>query len=335
VPFFPCQGTRQLLALSCLLGMIATIVCLLAWRGLRGTTFAAPAAWAVFSFAALTIDAGYSWIRFRGSLPAAAHADYLAGMTTLAPFVALLGAKRPQDRPWQLIVASLLGLLAFQDLRSWSIDPSVPPAPHATWCWLIAGLVFMQLLNYLPTRYAPAACIAFAGQVCLLSVCFPFLPDDTHPASFGLLLLAVSTFLATALTRRRTFGRREPEDGLPGPSGERTDGPGRPSSENGTRRRPVGEGWQQSWLDFRNTYGVLWSLRVAERVNAMSAQKCRAKLTWQGVQAADEPEVGTLAAGEAEPVHQALKAILLRFVSHEWLRARHTLRVAGQVGTRP
>ncbi|OYV81764.1 MAG: hypothetical protein B7Z73_17695, partial [Planctomycetia bacterium 21-64-5] len=215
MPFFPESSRDLLLVIFCLLGIAATIVCLVGWRHVRGTTFAAPAAWAVFSFTALTIDAAYSLTLLHGDQPPALHADYLAGMTTLAPFVALLGAKRPQDRAWQFIVASLLGLLAFQDLRSWSLDPSVPPAPHAAWCWLATGLVVMQLLNYLPTRYASAACMAFLGQVSvLLNVCFPFVPDDTRAASFGLPLLAVSTLLAAVLTRRRTFGRREPEDGI-------------------------------------------------------------------------------------------------------------------------
>ncbi len=65
----------------------------------------------------------WRWRRWRPSswrLPAggkpdpswAAPARYIAAMSTFSPIMALLGAKRPQDRGWQFIVATLWAILS-------------------------------------------------------------------------------------------------------------------------------------------------------------------------------------------------------------------------------
>lgn len=270
--------------LACFCGTIAVVICLCGWRSLRGTTLLAPWAWSVFSLVSLTV---YSISTLADARPAAGHLSYLAGLTTIAPFVALLGAKRPQDRAWQLIVASLLGLLAFQDARTWSLDPTQPPMPHAAWCCLVAGLIGMQLLNHLPTRYAPAACLACCAQVCSLGPCFRILPAEFRPAWLALPLLSGSIVLAALHSRRRTIAG----DGI--------------------------------WADFRNLYGVLWALRVAERVNAIAAEKGLAvRLTWFGFQTADHSPATAPNIDETQEAGRTMRAILLRFVSQQWLAGR-------------
>ena len=277
---------NRLSSVACIFGIIATLICASAWRRLHGTTAAAPLAWAVVSLVALTADAGSSLVSFGGNRLATLHLDYLAGLTTLAPFVSLLGAKRPQDRAWQLIVVSLLALLALQDLRIWSIDHTRPPMPHAAWCWLVAAIVGMQLLNYLPTRHAPAACLACWAQMCSLGPSFRLLPADVRPSWLALPLLLLTAVMVAWLSRHP---------------------------------RPK---WQSAWADFRNLYGVLWTLRVAERVNAIAAEKRLAvRLSWHGWQ------VGNSAGGKTDnddrrEATKALQAILLRFVNQQWLSAR-------------
>lgn len=274
----------------CISGTIATVVCLWGWRGARGTTLAGPWAWAVFSLVALTIYALAAAFS-DAHAPAAVHLRYLAGLTTLAPFVALLGAKRPQDRAWQLVVASLLGLLAFQDFRTWSLDPTLPPLPHAAWCWLVGGFVGMQFLNYLPTRYAPAACLACWGQVCSLGPCFRIVPGEVRPVWLALPLLSASIVLVALLSRCRST------------SGE-----------------------QRLWTDFRDLYGVLWTLRVAERINAISAEKrLPVRLAWHGFQAANH-STDDINPDDYREASQAMQAILLRFVSQQWQARRESQR---------
>jgi hypothetical protein len=278
-------------SIAALLGVVAGALCAWATWRLRATTLAAPCAWASASLLLLTADVVSTLLGGSGSdtLPAA-HFDYLAGITCVAPFVALLGGKRPQNVAWQWIVLSLVGLLAFQDLRSWSID-AVAPSPHAAWRWLLGVIVVVQLFNYLPTRYAAAALLTSLGQICLLADYLPFM-QGTPRWSFSLGLVLISS--AILLTFLSTGWQRRPED---------------------TR--------QAAWLDFRDSFGVLWALRVAERVNALAVERHSAlRLGWYGLRIVDGDESSrpSLASPEADRMWRVLRSVLARFVSEEWLK---------------
>ncbi|HEV3340667.1 MAG TPA: hypothetical protein VG125_09925 [Pirellulales bacterium] len=275
----------MLTVIACPIGLTAAIVCWRAWHKLHHATLSAPCAWAGASLALVTCAAGLPAVA-GGSSGAnwTAHVDYLASITTLAPFVALLGAKRPQDRAWQLIVAALVALFAFQDFRTWAIDPSTSPTPHAAWRWLTTGLVVMQLLNYLATLHAAAACLAFAGQACLLrdNLVVPS-GDSGELIPYGLILVSTAVF-AAALRERGTHNDA-----------------------------------QGAWLKFRDRYGALWALRVAERVNAVAAQQNSPfRLRWSGFRLErfdTEQPADRQPSLDADPVSKTLQAILARFVS--------------------
>jgi hypothetical protein len=71
------------------------------------------------------------------------------------------------------------------------------------------------------------------------------------------------------------------------------------------------------WLEFRDAFGVLWALRLAERVNASAKQfGWDAALQWHGFTRADG--AGTAADIPPETLHalrQNLKNLLRRFLS--------------------
>ena len=90
---------------------------------LRGTTLRAPCGWSVLSL--LIIVAAEVLIDLLRLGAAAATVRYLAATTTLCPLIGLLGAKRPQDRGWQFIVATLWVVLALPACRTWSSHPAV------------------------------------------------------------------------------------------------------------------------------------------------------------------------------------------------------------------
>lgn len=251
---------------------------------LRGTTLVAPATWAIFSLSSIAAITGAD---ARWALPRGEHWHYLAAVMTLTPFVALLGAKRPQNRAWQLIVAALLGLLSLQSARAMLVDPSLAPLPHAAWQWFLAIVLAAELANYLPTRYAPAALFVFAGQICLLSGQLPMVREWLRPApGIGLGLLASGVLLATALASR-------------------------------LRRAPSPQ--DQAWLSFRDAFGVLWALRVAERINAVAkTQNWPVRLGWRGFCPAEggAGDVSTDAHLRAA-IEQALVGVLWRFVAEK------------------
>ena len=148
--------------------------------------------------------------------------------------MAVLGAKRPQDRAWQLIVLSLLGVLSLPAIQDVVYHYGQPVSLDPAWRWFVAVLLVVGLVNYLPTRYATSSVLVFAAQAVLLADFLPISPPapDSHCAAVGLGLVAVASGVALAGWSRR----RSPTDAM-----------------------------HDLWLDFRDWYGVLWALRVRER----------------------------------------------------------------------
>lgn len=286
------------LALAVLLGGWGAVVLVRAAKSLRGGTLLAPWAWSCFSLAALTAAEIAAALAGADASNAVVHLRYLAATTTVAPLVALLGAKRPQDRAWQWIVLSLLVLLALPSLKAVAIDGGVPPAPHAAWRWLLTTILVAGFLNYAPTRNALAACFFMLGQFISLA---DYLPGFARGVAgwdpiWGLAATVAAIWVAQIAA---------------------------------SRKKPAAEPVDRLWLDFRDAFGALWALRAAERFNATSAQ-CgwRVWLAWGGLRSSgedrpsDQGALGDLAPDVAQGVHQALKSLLWRFVSADWIAER-------------
>lgn len=269
----------------------ALVVVWRAFRRLRRTTLAAPCAWAVGSLAAVLADVAVGDIRGPAT---ASHLHYLAAVSTLAPFVALLGAKRPQNRAWQWIVAALLLLLALQSLKAIVIDHGAPPTPHLAWRSLLAVLLAASWVNYLPTRNCGAATLIFAGQICLLADYLPLAGSWEPRAAWGLIMLAAGVLAAAVQAKRQRASPAAP-----------TEGPFDTASLD------------RVWLDFRDAYGALWALRVAERMNAAARQYgWPLHLSWRGFQPLDAQRTSDRQTEEA--LDRAFRAILSRFVDAAW-----------------
>lgn len=291
------------LAVALICGAAGGLLLMRARPRLKGTTLLAPWGWSGAALGAVVcaeLLAGSGWAA-SVSQHAEAHIRYWAAITTLAPIVALLGAKRPQDRAWQWIVLSLLSLLVLPSIKAIAFDAGASPEVHTAWRWLIALIALAGLFNYLPTRQAPSAVLFFCAQVLLLA---GYLPGANWPGSAkrwlaGLTCLVAALLAASATAARRRGAAETPENRL--------------------------------WLDFRDAFGALWALRVAERFNASAVQhEWNVWLSWSGLRQVggaenDKKESGAAAAisAEARPaLHQTLKSLLWRFVSPEWVAER-------------
>ena len=274
-------------------GSVALVIVWHACRRLRQTTLVAPCAWALGAIAAVM---GAVAVDDVCGAARAVHIEYLAAVSTLAPFVALLGAKRPQNRAWQWIVAALLLLLALHSLKAMVIDRGAPPEPHLAWRWFLAILLLAELTNYSPTKNAAPAVLVFAGQVCLLADYLPLrVWSFEHRPDWGLFLLAVGILLAAERARRRTASPATRAEVL---------------SENKASLDRV-------WLDFRDAYGALWALRVADRMNTMARQQgWRIRLGWRGFRPIGRAE-STIDPSSQQAAHRAFRAILSRFLQLE------------------
>src|SRR4051794_207498 len=86
-------------------------------RAVAGTTLTAPWWWSVVSLLALALAEFVTAFWKSDSDPSAAALRFIAATSTFCPLMALLGAKRPQDRGWQFIVFSLWVVLALPGLE--------------------------------------------------------------------------------------------------------------------------------------------------------------------------------------------------------------------------
>jgi hypothetical protein len=287
---------RTLLALA--LGCTGGIVLARTGGRLRGSTLVAPWAWSCFSLAALAgVEAIAAFWGAEMPARAAVHLRYWAAITTLSPFVALLGAKRPQDRAWQWIVFSLMVLLALPSLKAMLLDAAAAPAPHAAWRWLLATIALAGLLNFLPTRYGVAASLFCGAQLLTLA---DYLPGFASPFSGHEPLLGLALTIAALLAAQVAA----------------------------SAKKSPAESVDRLWLDFRDAFGALWALRVAERFNASAVQQgWNVRLAWRGLEIGREGPRSDHDAVAASPdfipaMHQNLKSLLWRFVAPEWIAER-------------
>jgi len=265
------------------------------YRALRGTTLRAPWWWAAGSILAVAASETAIALLNKEGTAAAAQLRLAASTTTLLPVVALLGAKRPQDRAWQLIVLSFWVLLALPAGQALLLRPDLPPAMHWLWSSFVFVLAIVGATNYLPTRFWPAALLAAAGQIILHWSYRPFAAasmEENVSALWGLGLLAAGAIAAAFIARRRPT---------------------------------VGDPINRIWLDFRDEFGVVWGLRIAERINAQ-AKQCGWQVTlgWDGFTTSDRGSIeggGELVRSELEA---AFRTLLRRFVSPDWIDARLT-----------
>jgi hypothetical protein len=156
--------------------------------------------------------------------------------------------------------------------------------------WFLWVLIALGLVNYLPTRFAAAAVLLAAGQVVALS---PYLELVHRPlfenAPLVGLVLVVGALLAAWIAAR----------------------------------------WQRSaanelvrlWLEFRDAFGLLWGLRLQERINAVAKQNgWSVELTWGGFRAAETGAIVKEFEPEVEAgLSMAMRGVLRRFVRNSVL----------------
>lgn len=259
------------------------------WQA-RGCTLVAPLLWALVSIGVLAAAEATERETF----------GFVAATSTFCPIVALLGAKQPQSRPWQLIVLALWFVTALPALESMAVRPGDPLSVHAVWGWFYAILIAVGAINYLPTRFGAAGLLAAAGQVCLMWRQLPIsaLVATQPRATAGLALLSSAVAVA-GLCSRGIAGRRPADD------------------------------WNRVWRHFRDCYGMVWALRVMERVNSIAASDgAPVVLHWHGFGASDRPD--QVAADRRQPasaevmarIEPTVRQLLLRFVSARWIDAR-------------
>ncbi len=242
-----------------------------AWRANRRTSLGQAVLWAVAAWAAWAATAGEE-ARTDAVLPAG---RYTALCLTGCAGVAVLGARRPGVAAWNFVVAGLLIVL----LRPLWEGQGAFRLREAHVLFL-AATVAVPLLNYLPTRLAPAALVLASGCGAVLASLASPSPEWVELGGMG--LAALSPWLALVCVRR------------PADSAE----------------------FDALWRTYRDRFGFLWGQRMREQFNRAAAHAgWPVVLHWGGLRTrdgrlADLPEaVATLRAvlkrfgpeGESDP----------------------------------
>ena len=292
---FTLLGGKLVLVLGLALAVIAMVLLLLALYRQRGTTLVAPIIWMILSMALWSFVGVSCLLDQINGWPMNDRIEVqLAELSTFCPALAVLGAKRPQNRAWALVVVSLLAILILPSLPH-VLGQGDQKFGHWLMQWFLGALVIVAWLNHLPTRYGIAATVLAIGQGAWV------LGNST----VGFWLASLAAIVAVAC------GRFWP-----------------------SARKPAG--WNRVWLDFRDGYGVVWGLRVMERVSALaSAAGAGVNLEWSGFYVVQE--LPTAAAGtdsnastsstpatseQIRPIEAGVRNLLLKFVSSEWIDMR-------------
>jgi len=301
------DSTALLVGCGCAL-IVAMVAAVGGWL-VRGSTAVPAALWAVAAAGSLAAELA---VRAAGGLadPAASAAVRLVSLAlAVCPVMALLGAKRPQHGVWQFIVGSLAFMLAMPAVSATLVRPGTMPDVHALQRWFMPLLVGVGWMNFAATRHGPAAAVVASGQMLLVRPFLPFVAETVSGGSItdvvGAVLMATGAVLAAVQSAAWPVVPRSAADGRR----SRVDLP--------TAGDPLA-GIERPFLALRETLGAAWALRIAERFNAVAAERgwpCRLRFAGLDPACADGPW-----RGDAE---RAFRALARRFASTDWLR-RHS-----------
>ena len=205
-------------------------------------------------------------------------ARYCALCLTGCVGVAVLGARRPHVWAWNFVVLGLFAVMVLPLLETLFIGTHPIDGLRI---FFLAATLAIGILNYLPTRMAPAAVLLFivgAAEIALLYAPAS-LPGFAEAWLVDLLLTAIPWIGWTCWSRRT----------------ERSE-------------------FDREWLTFRDRWGLVWGQRVREQYNhACQNAGLPGQLTWSGLRSvagesmADQPVT--------EKYLEMLRAILQRFIA--------------------
>lgn len=268
----------------------------------RGSTAVPAAGWAVAAALVMAAEMGAVATGLVSSPAARASLRLVVAALAVCPTMSLLGAKRPQHGVWQFIVATLAVVLVLPAASAALVRPGSLPDVHLLERCFLLVLALVGWMNFAGTRHATAATLLAAGQIGLSWPWLPFTTDAAvaggwFPDGVASILVATGAALAAA---QSTFAAR--------------------AAAVGTQSLP--DRCNRPFLALRETLGAAWTLRIAERFNAVAASRgwpCR--LHFGGFDPG--PHGGPECWGE--DADRAFAALLRRFVSEAWL-TRHGWR---------
>lgn len=245
---------------------------LAAWRGNRRTSLVQAVQWAMMAWAAW--GASLAATLWPGPLDVTAR--YVALSLTGCAGVAVLGARRPGVTAWNFVVVGLLAVLLLPLLEG--LEHLSPPR-----VFFLGATVAVGLLNYLPTRLAPAVLLLALGcaNELLILLEYEMATEMLWACRF---FLAISPWIALARAKAGARSRSE---------------------------------FDRLWLGFRDRFGLVWGQRLREQFNRSARHTgWPVHLGWRGLRRLPGTE-RELSLEEQKELVATLRALLKRFGPEE------------------
>lgn len=226
--------------------------------------------------------------------------DYLAYASVvlmLAPFVAVLGARRPGVGAWNwFVVLPMIVVLqwpAVSAVAMGSIRESfVLPQPMSFGVGLV---MVMGLGNYFGTRFtAPVLLFGVGPAIILRSLVLPGMKRSPEIADCVIYAnIAIAAAAVVFLVRSR---------------------PAVHAAERALERR---QQLDSIWHDFQQLFGVVWSKRLMDRLNQFAQRE-----NWSGTFGLDGFQLRDGETSIDDAAVSRIRWVLRRFVDPEWLDKR-------------
>jgi len=220
---------------------------------------------------------------------------FWTGILVLCPLICALGAQRPASRVWVwFIVVPLVAVLGWPALTVISHWPELVPLRVQSPVLLSFCLVtLMGVGNYVGTRFTfPAVLAGMAVFFCLLPVTTLV---ELSPANRQFFRAAAGLLMGMAVLTAIRQGMRE-------------------GSEESR--------FDRLWFDFRDMFGIVWSLRIQDRLNQTAEKEgWRCRLGPEGFEWDPRSLIHEREETEARLEH-TLRWLLRRFVDPEWIETR-------------
>src|SRR5262245_36353456 len=272
---------------------VGLVVLLSRRRAIGQTTLVGGWWWSVAAIAAWSLTEIWAALgEIAGGSVSFAPLRFAAMTLSFCPIVAVVGAKRPQDRAWHFVVLALWGIVALPAAETFFMHRGQRLDLGVIRSWFLWILILLGPINVLATRYGFASLLVALGQTVALS---PYLAlVHRRLMSHGEILglgICVLGMVATWLQSRRITAAATAYDRL--------------------------------WLDFRDTLGMLWALRVQERVNSAAQQYgWNLELGWNGFRSATGARLTAIDPAVEPALRTTLRGLLRRFVSGPWIAER-------------
>jgi hypothetical protein len=246
-----------------------------AWERNRKTSLFQAMSW---TLAAWVAWGGAMFITLHsGSAETHPVAAYVALSLSGCAGVAVLGARRPGAGAWNFVVGGLLAVMLLPLAESLFIQRPILDPMRAVF---LAATIAVGVLNFLPTRLAPAAVLVGSACAIHLLVLSGQTDQGTYLAWWLLALAPWVGFFAWLM-------------------------PPPPDSE-----------FDRLWLNFRDRFGFLWSQRTREQFNRSAVNAgWPVVLRWHGLRLIPGSEVPDAVVQTA--IVDTLRALLKRFGEEE------------------